>query len=171
MFSDPLKNLNNFGVLHGMTVADLGAGSGFYTFESARLAGPSGRVYAIEVQKVLVDKLKKSLSDNNLHNVEVVWGDIEKIGGTKIRELSVDRVIVSNIFFQVEKKDDLCLEIKRILKNGGKVMLIDWDSSSTIAPDSLIPKEKARALFEKIGFKFESEFDAGDHHYGIIMKK
>jgi ubiquinone/menaquinone biosynthesis C-methylase UbiE len=173
MFSDPQKNIALFEIANGMKVVDLGAGSGFYSIEAAKSAGPSGRVYAVDVQQDLLNKLKNSAGLVGLHNIEVVWGNIEKIGGTKLREAIADRVILSNTLFQIaaEDRDNLALEIKRILKSGGKVMVIDWDAGSPLSPKTLVPRLFAEGIFQKNGFQLEKGFDAGDHHYGIIFKK
>jgi len=171
MFSDPQKNIAQFGIGHGMKVADLGAGSGFYTFEAAKAAGSSGRVYAVEVQKDLLEKVKNAAHQMRLSNVEVLWGDIESIGGTKLRDLSVDRVIISNVLFQVQHKDNLCLEVKRILKPGGKVLVVDWSEATPLSPKTIVTQNSAMMLFEKAGFAFDSSIKAGDHHYGLIFKK
>ena len=108
-----------------------------------------------------------------LHNIEIVWGNAEKIGGTKLREGLVDRVILSNTLFQVESKDrdNLVLELKRITKSGGKLLLVDWQSGSPLSPPSVVPAMTAEALFQKSGWVLEKNFDAGDHHYGLILKK
>lgn len=168
MFSDPASNLAKFGLVEGQKVVDLGAGSGFYSIEAAKKVGFSGRVYAVDVQKNLLERLRAMASMQGVRNIEVVWGNAEKIGGSKLREAIADRVIASNVLFQIEKPDDFCLEIKRILKPGGKVMVIDWSEVSALSPKQVISAAKAQMLFEKNGFKLESSFNAGDHHYGLI---
>jgi ubiquinone/menaquinone biosynthesis C-methylase UbiE len=169
MFSDPTVNLSKLGITDGMKIVDLGAGSGFYTIASARMVGSSGRVYAVDVQKDLLDRIRTNGANEGLHNIEVVWGNAEKIGGTKLREAVADRVVASNILFQIEKPDDFALEIKRLLKPGGKAMVIDWSEISPIGPKTVFPSFKAQTLFEKSGFKLEQSFGAGDHHYGLIF--
>ncbi len=173
MFSDPQKNIAQFGIDYGMKVVDLGAGSGFYTIESAKLVGPSGRVYAVDVQQDLLNKIKTGGALAGLHNIEVIWGNIEKIGGTKLREAIADRIILSNTLFQiaVADRDNLALEAKRLLKSGGKLLVVDWESASPLSPKTLIPRMLAEGIFQKVGFQIEKTFDAGDHHYGIIFKK
>ena len=59
-FSDPQKNIQQFGLIEGMKVADLGAGSAAYTLATAKQVGNSGRVYAVEVQKELISNIKNS---------------------------------------------------------------------------------------------------------------
>lgn len=169
MFSDPASNIARFGLVEGMKVVDLGAGSGFYSIEAAKRVGSTGRIYAVDVQKDLLERLRSVAANQGIRTIEVVWGNAEKIGGTKLREAIADRVISSNILFQIEKPDDFCLEIKRILKPGGKAMIIDWSDVSPIGPKTVFSEAKAKALFEKNGFRQEDSFIAGDHHYGIVF--
>ena len=173
MFSDPQKNIARLGVTDGMKVVDLGAGSGFYTIETAKIVGSSGRIYAVDVQQELLSKLKSTAGLAGLHNIEVVWGNAEKLGGTKLRESIADRVIVSNTLFQIapQDRDNLALEVKRLLKIGGKLMVIDWMAGSPLGPKNLVPRMVAEGIFQKAGFKLEDTFDAGDHHYGLIFKR
>ncbi len=173
MFSDPKKNLAELGIADGMKVVDMGAGSGFYTLEAAKKAGARGRVYAIDIEQGILNKIKNSAVLAGLHNVEVIWGNIEKIGGTKLREAIADRIIISNTLFQIapEDRDNLALETKRLLKAGGKLLLVDWKEESVSAPKPPVPQMLAEGIFQKVGLVVEKTFDAGDHHYGIIFKK
>ena len=171
MFSDPDKNVAQFGLQHGMHVVDMGAGSGFYSMAAAKLVGSSGRVYAIEVQRDLLDRLKKDAAALHLSNIEVIWGDIESLGGTRLRDAIADRVIVSNTLAQIEHKDQLFLEIKRILKPAGTVLIIDWTERTPLSPAAVVTRAQAELLAAKVGLTFESTITAGDHHYGIILSK
>lgn len=173
MFSDPKKNIAELGIVDGMRVADLGAGSGFYAIEAAKKVGGRGMVYVVEVQQDLLDKIKHAGAMAGLRNIEAIWGNIEKIGGTKLREGIADRVILSNTLFQIEQKDrdTLALEIKRIIKPGGKLLVVDWSEVSQLGPKTLVPQMLAQGIFEKAGFMVERSFDAGDHHYGIVFRK
>ncbi len=170
MFTDPVKNLKQLGLRDDMIVADLGAGTGFYTIAAGSLV-PMGKVYAVEVIKDYIATIKDKAHGAHLNNIECFWGDVEKIGGTKIRDGIVDAVIASNILFQVEDKEKFISEIKRILKVNGKVLLVDWIEASPVGPnkEKCISKEKALALFSKRNFVLERDIDAGEHHYGMIL--
>lgn len=172
MFADPVKNLKSFGLKETDIVADLGAGTGFYSVVAGVMV-PRGKVYAVEVQKDFLDKIKHKIKEAHLNNVETLWGNVEKIGGTKIRDNVADAVIASDILFQVEDKDKFIEETRRILKGGGRVLLIDWSSVSSIMNhlETIIPKNKAREMFERKGFIFERDIDAGASHYGMILTK
>ena len=125
----------------------------------------------MDVQKDLLDHIRSNGVSLGLRNIEVVWGNAEKVGGTKLREGIADRVIASNVLFQIEKFDDFVLEIKRILKPEGRVLIVDWSELSPIGPKVIVAGAKAQALFEKAGFKLEQSFNAGDHHYGLVFSR
>jgi ubiquinone/menaquinone biosynthesis C-methylase UbiE len=173
MFTNPEQNVLQLGLTEGMRVADFGAGTGFYSKAASKKVGHTGKVYAIEVQKDLVKKLEDEIKYWDLKNVECIWGDIETKGGTKIANRSMDAVIISNVLFQVEDKLGLLDEAKRVLKTGGKILLIDWSDSfggMGPAPHLVVGESMAKELFEKRGFKFVEKISTSPHHYGIIFK-
>lgn len=174
MFSDPQKNLEQFGLSPDAYVADFGSGAGFYAIVAAKMVGKSGRVYAIDVLKDLLQKLKNQAETSGLLNVETVWGNVEKLGGTRLADATVDAVLVCNTLFQLEEKKDLPFEAKRILKPKGRVLLVDWKESfggMGPQPEHVVSAETSRALFEKAGFVFDREIKAGAHHYGLIFRR
>lgn len=173
MFTNPEKNVLRLGLKEGMRVADFGSGSGFYTRVCSERVGQSGKVYAIEIQKDLVKRFENDIKSWGLTNVFCIWGDIERVGGTKIKDGTMDAVIISNVFFQVEDKLGLIDEAHRVLKKEGEVLFIEWkDSFNGMGPDpkNIIPEETAKELFKKRGFKFIENISTNIHHYGIIFK-
>ncbi|TAL49569.1 methyltransferase domain-containing protein [Patescibacteria group bacterium] len=174
MFTDPIKNVEQFGLQSGMRVADLGAGSGFYAKAAARAVGSAGRVYAVDIQKELLTKIKTEAAGEKLFNIEVIWGDIEKPLGTSLRDGALDAVILSNILFQLRGKSEMADEVKRILKPGGRVLVVDWtDSFGGLGPQpgDIVSRDSVKELFEPRGFVVEKEIQAGAHHFGLILKK
>ncbi len=172
MFTNPEQNILHLGLTEGMRVADFGAGTGFYSKACSGRVGYTGKVYAIEVQKDLVKKLESDIKQWGLSNIECIWGDIERRGGTKIADRSMDAVIVSNVLFQAEDKLGLIDEAKRVLKKGGKVLLIDWSGSfGGMGPtqEHVVTESVAKELFEKRGFKLIETISTGANHYGIIF--
>lgn len=173
-FSNPEKNITHLGLVAGMAVADIGAGTGHYTLRAASLVGHEGAVYAVDIQKDLLDRLATDAKEKGFRNVHVLWGDAENVGGTKIRQGAVDAVIVSNVLFQTESKSSFVHEIYRITKQGGKILLVDWSESFAglgPAPQQVVSEDTARELFEKNGFELLEQFEAGAHHYGLVFRK
>ncbi len=174
MFTDPLHTISQFELQSGSRVADLGAGSGLYSLAAARAVGDAGKVYAIEVQKDLLERLKHAAKQERMHNIEVLWGDIETPKGTHLKDHTVDAAIASNVLFQVEHKEGFIAEMKRVLKPGGRVLLVDWSASfGGMGPhaDAVVGAQFAQKLFETAGFSLLKKIEAGTHHYGFIFKK
>ncbi len=168
MFTDPIKNLKALALREDDVVADLGAGTGYYSLFASVLV-PRGKIYAVEIDKNFLDTIKHKVKEAHIKNIEIIWGNVEKLGGTKLGDSVADAVIASNILFQLENKDTFILEIKRILKPKGKVLLVDWRADSILGRKMSFKKEKIIEMFEKEGFVKDTEIDAGNHHYGIIL--
>jgi ubiquinone/menaquinone biosynthesis C-methylase UbiE len=158
-----------------MIVADLGCGAGNYAIPAAKMVGTTGNVFAVDVQQDLLTRLKTEAMQANVHSsIDVVWGDIDEVEGSTLRPDSVDRVLLANILFQVEKNEALITEAYRIAKRGSLTLLIDWtDSFGGLGPQGshIVPAHTARELCESVGFTFVRDISAGDHHYGMVFKK
>src|ERR1700758_2804868 len=95
-FAHPPTILDHFGLTEGMVVADFGAGSGHYSHLLADAVGKSGRVYAIDVQRDLLKRIKNDVARRGQRNIETIWGDLENTEGSKIADHSLDFVLMSN---------------------------------------------------------------------------
>jgi len=171
-FSEPRENVLHLGLREGMKVGDFGAGSGHYARAAAAMVGTGGKVYAIDVQENVLKHLK--LNTHTAHHgiIDTIWGDIEKPGGTHLRDASLDAVILANTLFQVEDRPGLLGEIRRVLKLDGKLMVVDWAGSYGgigPAPDAVVTEHDAEAFFINGGFHKVKSFRAGPHHYGVIF--
>jgi ubiquinone/menaquinone biosynthesis C-methylase UbiE len=174
MFSNPRANVAELGVTPGMTIVDFGAGSGEYALALAPLVGERGRVYAVEVQKELLDRLAAEARARHLSNLEIIWGNLEKHGGSKLADSSADLVLLANILFQSTARYSLALEAKRVLRPRGRAAVIDWsDSFGGLGPraDQVARPDEVKRIFAEAGFSLASEFSAGAHHYGLIFQK
>ncbi len=172
-FANPVENILAIGLQGGMKIADFGAGSGAYTLAAARTVGAHGKVYAVEVQKDLLTRIKNTATQEHLDNVEIIWGDFELPHGSRIADCLVDVVIISNALFQLENKSGALHEARRILKPAGKLAIIDWSESySGMGPmkSDVVQKEAALELARMAGFTLMTEFAAGAHHYGLLLR-
>jgi ubiquinone/menaquinone biosynthesis C-methylase UbiE len=173
-FTNPQENLQSLGLHTGMEVADLGAGPGHYTLAAAKMVGNDGHVCAVEIQKDLVAKLKTEADAAGLHNIDVVWSDLEKSGGSTLADESVDAVIISNVLFQTKDKSIVLKEASRILRPQGKILLIDWsDDHGGLGPqpDHLVSREEAVSTAESVGLLEDKNVSTSNHHWGVILIK
>lgn len=164
----------HFHIRKGDVVADFGAGTGYFISTLSKLAGADGRVYALEVQKNLLESLDERVRRENLANVEAVWADLEDEGGTKLRDGALDAGIMVNTLFQLEDKNAALREAVRTLRAGGKFFIVDWSESwggMGPRPAEVVDEAAATALAESAGFVLERSFDAGGHHYGLAFRK
>jgi len=171
-FSSPQENVLQLGLHEGMTVGDLGAGTGHYARAAAGVVGQGGKVYAIDVQEDVLKHLHLNSHPHHQAIIETIWGDVEKPGGTHLRDATLDAVILANTLFQIDDRDALLAEIRRVLKPGGKLLVVDWAGSyGGIGPaqEYVVPEHDAEALFINGGFHKLKSFRGGSHHYGIIF--
>lgn len=165
-------------ILPGMRVADFGCGSGHWAVELAKAVGPAGKIFAVDAQESALEATRSQARMAHLQNIETIRADVEAPGATALKEGMVDAVIISNMLFQADKKQNVVSEAARITKHGGRVFLIDWDNAvempfSRMGPPSSqrVTRQDAERLFASNGFRFEKEFNAGSHHYGLIFRK
>jgi ubiquinone/menaquinone biosynthesis C-methylase UbiE len=165
--------VSHFHIKEGDVVADFGTGSGHYLKALSMRAG-SGKVYACEIQKALVEKISHYVHAQQLRNIYPLWCDLEEPNDLKIATDSVDVGILVNTLFQLEHKEIAIEEMSRTIHVGGRLIVIDWtDSFKGFGPsqDHVVTAAEATALCESLGFVLEQEFPAGGHHYGLVFRK
>lgn len=171
-FLDPNDAVKQFGVYGTMDVADLGAGAGHFSLAAAgRLEG--GRLFAVDIEKEMLSRLVAEAHSGGLSNVHALWGDLAKLTGVPLADAAIDRAIAANVLFQVHDRDAFIQEIKRMVKPGGKVLLIDWKDTHSYGPDMKykVTEEIAVTLFRRHGFEKERDIEVGDLHYGMIFTR
>jgi len=166
--------ISHFHLRTGDKVADFGAGSGFFASGLSHAVGNEGRVYLLEIQKNLIEACEEVVRKQHLSNTEILWCDLEKEGGSKIEDGTLDAGILVNTLFQFEDKAVAVNEIVSDLRSGGKLFVVDWSESfGGLGPQvgTVFSAEQATDLCEAAGLVLETDFDAGDHHYGLAFRK
>lgn len=172
---DPFKVLEAAGVKSGMRVADFGCGTlGHYVFPASQLVGPDGRVFAVDILKSVLNGVESMGKMEAVTNVEALWGDIERQNGVKIADNSLDIGMLINNLFMSKQKDAMMKECVRMVKPGGKFVIIDWKPAGVnFGPEvsSRVTPEEAKALAESAGLQMEKEIEPGQFHYGFVYLK
>jgi len=175
-FLDPQKMVREvFKLKNGDFVADFGCGHGYFTIALAHAVGKDGKVYALDIQKLVLDSIRTKAKLENFLTIEPIHADLEQDRGSKIKDGFVDCVVIGNVLFQAEHKDIMLREAYRILRSSGRLIIIEWvnNNGNRVGPpqELRLSKEQVITLCENASFAFDAEFDAGSHHYGLLFIK
>lgn len=172
---DPFKVLEAAGIKSGMRVADFGCGTlGHYVFPAAHQVGPSGKVFAVDILKSVLNGVESKIKMDGVANVESVWGDIERSNGVTIPDNSLDLGLLINNLFMSSQKAAMMKECVRMVKPGGTFVVVDWKPAGVnFGPDPKlkVTPEEAKALATGAGLKIEKDFEPGQYHYGFVCTK
>jgi len=167
-FLNPQEIIKKLNLRQNMTVADFGCGAGGWAIPIAKIL-EKGKVYAIDVLEEPLSALEGRAQLSGLQNIERVLGDVEK--GVKIPDESLDLVLMTNLLFEVENIKRVLSEGKRVLKNGGRILVVDWRKESSVGPDKRVDRKEVEEIATSLGLKIVEEFDAGNYHWGLILEK
>lgn len=153
-----------------MTAADFGSGSGGWTIPLAKKLD-DGEVFAIDIQEEPLSALGGRARLEGISNIRKVVADVEaRIG--ELKESSCDLVLMTDLLFEVENKKAVFQEAERVLKRGGKVLVVDWLPEASLGPkDGRVSSEEVKEIAKNLKFRLEKEFKAGDYHYGLVFAK
>ena len=168
-FLNPNKVLNNLGLQEKMVAVDFGCGSGGWVIPLAKRL-EEGKVYAIDILEEPLSALQSRAKLEKLSNIETILANAER--GTSLAANSVDLVLITNLLFQIEDKEAVFSEAKRILKKGGEILVVDWLPKVPLGPKKgRVSIDSVKKMAEDIKLKLKKEFTAGAYHYGLVFAK
>jgi len=172
-FMDPARALAHARVQPGMTVADLGAGSGFLSILAARTVGPTGVVYSVDILKENLRAIRSQAAIFGLPNIVTVWADLEVPGSTKIANESCDVVLLFKVLCQQQAHENTLREAIRIAKPGARVVVTEWSEArfGFCPPERIVQKPQATALAKKLGLVLAEEHVIDSFHYMLEFTK
>jgi ubiquinone/menaquinone biosynthesis C-methylase UbiE len=171
------KYIQQIGIDKNSVVADFGSGAGLFSKYVYNKFKPK-KVFAVELHEDLAFSLEKEIRkfkmDEGESKLISVWGDIEEVGGSRIKDGSVDFVLLINTFLLLPWKRNAVLEAKRVLKKGGKVLLIDWHTQlgeSLGHKKMLIHEDFIKYMWQEGGFEIVSKLDKTKYHNVFVLEK
>lgn len=173
-FLDPDIIVDKFGIREGMHIADFGCGAGYFTVLIAERVGPTGKVYALDIQETALDSVRAKARASGINNVETIRTNLEILGSSSLENDSQDSVMLHNVLFQSQKREEIVGEADRVLKPGGKMVIIEWAKGvdGFGPPDNLrLDPSGIENIAKKAGLVLESKLDTGQFHFGLIFKK
>lgn len=153
----------------GATVADVGSGTGYFTWRLAEKVGPQGKVYAVDVQQSMLDLTRKAVEEHKMSNVEYV---LATDSSPRLPERSVDLVFIAYAYHEFADPDGMMASIRRALKPGGRVLILEYAKESNIAPASPLHKmsfEEIRREIQPMGFVIDQLLDFLPVQHGVIF--
>lgn len=172
---DVAQILEHVGVKVGSIVADLGCGGGgHFVIATAKIVGPGGVVYALDVQKRVLEIVKNRIEFEEIENTEFVWSNLEIYNAAKIPDGACDYAFLVNVLFQNKNLAGILKESLRVIKTGGRLVVIDWSGDDLHFGPPLglrIPIERVRQLIAEHVVHEVDEFEASPYHYGLVIMK
>jgi ubiquinone/menaquinone biosynthesis C-methylase UbiE len=167
---NPEAILNEAGLHEGMTFVDVGCGDGFFTLLAAKVVGKTGKVYAVDTDASVIQKLNHKAAQQNLHNISAKVG----MGEVKVFCTScADIVFYSMVLHDFEDPVKVLQNAKQMLKPGGTLVDLDWKKKlMPFGPPFPIrfSEEKASDLIKQARLRIQSIREAGVNHYIITAK-
>lgn len=159
-WQQPDRVMADLALRAGQSVADVGCGSGYFTFRLARAVGESGRVIAVDIDAHALDAVRQQAEAQGLTSVETVHSQATD---TKLEPASADVVFVCDVLHEVplEYRAPLVQDIARALKPGGFLFLLDYRKSHDVPFDpyeKLVPRDDLVRLCEDAGLLLDAEF-------------
>lgn len=172
---NPKELLNKLGVGYGVRLADLGCGSmAYFSLQASRLIGDRGQIYAVDILREVLSNVEGRLQIAGITNVKTIWSDLEQYGATKIAPATLDFALLVNVLFQIKDRLTVLKETERLLRPGGKLLVVDWKSIGAPfgPPQALrVSPGQIKEIAAQVGLKIQEEFSAGSYHFGQIYSK
>lgn len=167
----PDAALDAIGIPRGATVADVGAGVGYFTWRLAERAGPFGKVYANDIQPRMLDQLKKNLAARKLSNVETVLGTEDD---PKLPREKVDLVLLVDVYHEFSQPQKMLQGIREALKPEGRLVLLEYRKEDPTVPIRIEHKmtvEEVKAEIVPEGFRFEKSLETLPRQHILIFRR
>jgi len=165
--NDPKKILEKIGLKTNDIVVDFGCGAGFYTIEAAKITGINGKVFAIDINRDILDHLKQKAIESGLRNIYGIKTDLEKEDSTGLDEGLANVALMINLLYLIKNKEILLREAYRILKSNAKLVIMEWSEKgelNMLEKEELVKNKEIKDLATRIGFKKIMTFEAGISH-------
>lgn len=141
------------GIEPGRSVADVGAGSGWFTVRAAQRVGPAGTVYAEDINPKAVEAIGERVQRERLGNVRTVLGTADDL---KLAPKSVDAVLMLKVYHEIAHPVPVMRELRATLKPGAKVGIIDRNGNGS---DHGLDRKVVEQEMEEAGFRVEGRYD------------
>jgi SAM-dependent methyltransferase len=142
----PSVLIRNLGLASTDVVADVGAGTGYFSFRIAPLV-PQGKVLAVDIQPEMLDYIRRRQAETGIRNVEPVLGTLDD---PKLAPASVDLALLVDVYHEFSHPREMMLAIVRALKPGGRVALVEYRGEDAGVPIKRLHKMSERQAIKEM---------------------
>jgi ubiquinone/menaquinone biosynthesis C-methylase UbiE len=167
----PEKALDALKLKPGMVVADIGAGVGYMSLRMARRVGPTGRVYANDLQPEMLAKLRENAARAKLENVVTVLGDVTD---PKLPANMMDLVLLVDVYHEFAQPQQMLRKIRETLKPDGRLVLLEYraeDPNVPILPEHKMTVAQVKTELEAEGFLLQPVIETLPRQHILILTK
>ena len=166
----PDRALDAIGLKRGDTVADIGAGVGYFTWRMAERVGPTGKVYANDIQPRMLEQLRKNVAAKGLDNVVPTLGTEDD---PKLPAGSLDLALLVDVYHEFSQPQKMLAKIRESLRPSGRLVLLEYRKEDPAVPIRLEHKmtvQEVRAELEPEGFRFETSMESLPRQHILIFR-
>jgi 2-polyprenyl-3-methyl-5-hydroxy-6-metoxy-1,4-benzoquinol methylase len=166
---DPIGTLQRIGIGETDVICDVGAGSGIFTIPAARLTG--GKVYGLEIDDEMLEVIEEKAKDQGLSNIDLVKVENDRF---PLDNGIADLLFMVTVLHEIENKAAFLSETKRVLKENGKIMVIEFHKRETPFGPPVphrLGREETQNIMEEAGLFLSDELILGDNFYCLIFKR
>ena len=168
---EPDRALDELKIVKGSTVADIGAGVGYMSWRLAERVGPTGKVYANDIQPQMLDQLRKNVERRHLTNVETILGEPDD---PKLPQGRFDLVLMVDVYHEFTRPQSMLRHIRESLKADGRVVLIEYraeDPNVPIVPLHKMTVEQVKAELEPEGLHLDRVIESLPRQHILIFTR
>jgi SAM-dependent methyltransferase len=168
---NPDGALDAMGLKPGMVVADVGAGTGYMTLKLAKRVGPSGKVYAEDVQPEMLRRLRQNASAAKLANIETVLG---AEADPKLPASTLDLILLVDVYHEFSQPQRMLRKMRESLKPDGRLVLLEYrkeDPSIPIRPEHKMSVQEVKLELEAEGFHLDQVLETLPRQHILILTK
>jgi predicted methyltransferase len=167
----PEQALDEMRIRPGMKIADIGAGVGYMSLRMAKRVGPTGRIYAVDIQPGMLELLRQRAAAENITNVEPILGET---ADPKLPPGQMDIVLMVDVYHELAQPQLMLRKIHEALKPDGRLILLEYraeDPNVAIIAEHKMTVDQVRREIEAEGFQMQPPVETLPVQHLLILTK